>query len=80
MVGGGREVAAAVVVVGLGAVGGLVGWLACWKKERLASFSFFGRAQPSQGRANSCNDPSYFRPSFLQEQAAELDTASTILT
>ena len=76
MVGEGREafvavvavvVVAAVVVADLGAIVGPVGWLACWKKERLASFSSFGHARPSLGLTNSCSDPSHFRLPFLQE-------------
>ena len=73
VVGEGRDavvaaVAAAVVVgAALGAVVELVGWAACWKNERPASFSSSEHARPSLGRADSYSDPSRIRPPSLQK-------------
>ena len=60
-------VVVAIVVAALEAVVELVRWPTCCKKERPASFSSFGHARPSLGRANFCSDPSRFRPPFLQK-------------
>ena len=54
--------------VALGVVVELVGWPACWKNERPASFSSSEHARPSPGQANSYNDPSRFRLPSLQKR------------
>ena len=59
--------AAVVVVASLGAVVGSVERSTCWKK-RLVSFSVFGHARPSPGRADFYTDPSHFRLPSLQKQ------------
>ena len=60
-------VAAVVVVAGLGAMAGSVELSTCWKKQ-LVSFSIFGHARPSLGRAGFCTNPFHFRPPSLREK------------